>query len=133
MLKKYLAALQSECIENYNVSSQHLEHKDLHLIPKGKDRLAVNFLKQIRKLWRSVEHFHESFFLFDLSDKIDHKVLRRSENLLPKSINEENTYGIREIKYLRNENPCRVIIGHINIKTRKERSLNRLWNMSAII
>ena len=50
MLKKYLAALQSECIENYNVSSQHLEHKDLHLIPKGKYRLAVNFLKQIRKL-----------------------------------------------------------------------------------
>ena len=54
---------------------------------------------------------------FDLSGKIDHKVLRKSENLLSKPINEENTYGIRELKHLRNENPYRVIIGHININS----------------
>ena len=54
---------------------------------------------------------------FDLSDKTDHNVLRKSENLLSKPLNEENTYDIRELKHLRNENPYRVIIGHININS----------------
>ena len=54
---------------------------------------------------------------FDLSDKIEHKVLRKSEDLLSKTINEENTYGIRELKHLRQENRYRVIIGHININS----------------
>ena len=47
----------------------------------------------------------------------DHKVLRKSENLLSKPINEVNFYGIREVKYLRNKNPYRVITGHININS----------------
>ena len=54
---------------------------------------------------------------FDLSDKTDHKVLRKSENLLSKPLNEENIYDIREHKYVRNENQYRVIIGHININS----------------
>ena len=54
---------------------------------------------------------------FDLSDKTDHKVLRKSENLLSKPLNEENTYDTRELKHPRNENPYRVIIGHININS----------------
>ena len=60
---------------------------------------------------------NESFLPFNLPDKTDHKVLRKSENLLSKPINEENTYGIRELKHLRNKNPCRVIIDHININS----------------
>ena len=50
---------------------------------------------------------------FDLSEKI----LRKSENLLSKPLNEENTYDIRELKHLRKENSYRVIIGHININS----------------
>ena len=46
---KHLSALQSECIENDNINSQHLGRKELHLNPKGKGRLALNFLKQIGK------------------------------------------------------------------------------------
>ena len=53
----------------------------------------------------------------DLPDKIDPKVLRKSENLLSKPLNEENTNEIRELKHLRNENPYRVIIDHININS----------------
>ena len=49
-VNKHLSALQSECIENDNISSQHLGRKGLHLNPKGKGRLALNFMKQIRKL-----------------------------------------------------------------------------------
>ena len=49
-------------------------------------------------------------------DKINHKILGKSENLLSKLINEEYTYAIHEFKDLRNENPYRIIIGHINEK-----------------
>ena len=48
-VNKHLSALQLECIENDNISSQHLGRKGLHLNPKGKGRLALNFMKQIRK------------------------------------------------------------------------------------
>ena len=48
-VNKHLSALQSECIENDNISSQHLGGKGLHLTPKGKVRLALNSMKQIRK------------------------------------------------------------------------------------
>ena len=48
-VNKHLSALQSECIDNDNISSQHLGRKGLHLNPKGKGRLALNFMKQIRK------------------------------------------------------------------------------------
>ena len=36
-------------IENDNISSQHLGRKGLHLNPKRKGRLALKFMKQIRK------------------------------------------------------------------------------------
>ena len=58
---------------------------------------------------------------FDLSDKIDHKVLRKTENFLSKSVIEKNTYDIRELKYLRNEDPYRVIVGHGNINSIKNK------------
>ena len=74
-------------------------------------------MKQIQKFWRSVEHLNESFLPFDQSDKIDDKVLRKSENLLSKPLNEENTYDTRELKHPRNKNAYRVIIGHININS----------------
>ena len=45
------------------------------------------------------------------------KVLGKSENILSKSIIEENTYEIRELKHLRKKNPYRVIIGHVNINS----------------
>ena len=48
-VNKQLSALQSECTENDNISSQHLGRKGLHRNPKGKGRPALNFLKQIRK------------------------------------------------------------------------------------
>ena len=48
-VNKHLSALQSESIESDNISSQHLGRKGLHLTPKGKVRLALNSMKQIRK------------------------------------------------------------------------------------
>ena len=47
-VNKHLSALQSDCIENDNISSQYLGRKGLHLNRKGKGRLVLNFMKQIR-------------------------------------------------------------------------------------
>ena len=54
-VNKHLPALQSEFIENDGISSQHLGRKGLHLNPKGKDRLALNFRKQILKFCRTLK------------------------------------------------------------------------------
>ena len=48
-VNKNLETLNLECIENGNISAQHLGRKGLHLNSKGKGRLALNFLNQIRK------------------------------------------------------------------------------------
>ena len=48
-VNKHFLPLQSKCIENDNISSQYLGRKVLHLNPKGKGRLALNFLKEIQK------------------------------------------------------------------------------------
>ena len=87
-------------MENDNISSQHLGRKGLLLNPKGKARLVLNFLKQVGKFRRSVEHLNESFLSLDLSDKIDHEVLRKSKNLLSKPIKDENTYASENLSIL---------------------------------
>ena len=48
-VNKHLGALELDCIENENINAQHLGQKGLHLNAKGKGRLALNFLRQIRK------------------------------------------------------------------------------------
>ena len=48
-VNKNLETLNLGCVENDNISAQHLGRKGLHLNSKGKGRLALNFLNQIRK------------------------------------------------------------------------------------
>ena len=51
-------------------------------------------------------------------NEMDHNTSRKSENPLSDPIIiDENTYDFRGIKDLRNQNPFRVIIGHININS----------------
>ena len=51
-------------------------------------------------------------------NKIDHNTSRKSENpLFDPIIIDENAYDFRGINDLRNQNPFRVIIGHININS----------------
>lgn len=46
---KHLLNLETECIKNDNRNARNLSKKDLRLNTKGKDRLTLNFLNQIRK------------------------------------------------------------------------------------
>ena len=60
-VNKHLETLNLECIctENGNIIIQHLGRKGLHLNSQGKGRLALNFLNQILKFWRPLEHLDE--------------------------------------------------------------------------
>ena len=46
---KHPETLDLKCIENGNINAQYLGQKGLHLNSKGKGRLTLNFLNQIRK------------------------------------------------------------------------------------
>ena len=113
-------SLQLKFIVNDNIGAQHLEQKRLYLNPKGKGRLALNILKQVRKFWRSIEFLNESFLPFDLPNKTDHKVLGKSKNFLSEQTNEENTYEIRglttSVSTCENKPHIR-IKGHIDINS----------------
>ena len=116
-VNKHLETLNLECIENGNISAQHLGRKGLHLNSKGKGRLALNFLNQIRKFWRPVEHLNEPLSPNNQSDEVEHKVSGKLESPPPEPIIDRNTNGICELKQLRNQNPHRIIIGHLNINS----------------
>ena len=114
---KHLETLNLECIENGNISAQHLRRKGLHLNSEGKDRPALKFLNQIRKFWRPVEHLNEPLSPNDQSDEAEHKVSGKLESPPSDPKIDRNTNGICELKQLRNQNPHRIIIGHFNINS----------------
>ena len=116
-VNKHLETLNLECIENGNISAQHLGRKGLHLNSKGKGRLAINFLNHIRKFWRPVEHLNEPLSSNNQSDEVEHKVSGKLESPPPEPIIDRNTNGICKLKQLRNQNPHRIIIGHLNINS----------------
>ena len=84
---------------------------------KGKGRLALNFLNQIRKFWRPVEHLNESLSPNNQLDEVEHKVSGKLESPTSDAIIYRNTNGIFELKQLRNQNPHRIIIGQLNINS----------------
>ena len=48
-VNKHLQNLELECNDNNNINAEHHGQKGLHLNPKGKGRLVLNFLKQLPK------------------------------------------------------------------------------------
>ena len=110
--------LELEWIDNNNINAKHLGQKGLHLDPKGKGRLALNFSKQLRTFRRSVEHVNESHMSSNTENEMDHNTSGKSENTLSDPIiTEENAYDFHGINDLRNQNPFSVIIALININS----------------
>ena len=132
-VNKHLGALNLECIENSNISAQHLGLKGLHLNSKGKGRLALNFLNQIQKFWKPVQHLNEILLPNNQSDEFEHKASGKLESSPSDTKIDKNTNGICELKQLRKQNPHRIIIGHLNINSvrNKFESLVRFsWQQS---
>ena len=101
-VKKHLETLNLEWIENGNISAKHLRRKGLHLNSKGKGRPALNFLKQIRKFWRPVEHLNEPLLPNNQSNEVEHKVSGKLESSPSDPIFDRNINGICELKQQRN-------------------------------
>ena len=97
---------------NNKNNAEHLGKKGIHLNPRGKGRLSLNFLKQ------HVEHVNESHVSSYTENEIDYHTSGKSENpLSDPNMTDENTYGFRGFNDLRNQNPLRLIIGHLNINS----------------
>ena len=70
-----------------------LRRKISDFFQKGIGRLPLNFLKQLRQFWRSVEHVNESHMSSNSENEIDHNTSRKSENPFSDPIiTDENTY-----------------------------------------
>ena len=90
---KLLGQLEVDFIDNVNIKEVHLGKKGLHLNKKGKNRLELNFLHKLRNLGWSTEHLNETYD-------------RQFDGISFSNLHE-----------LRKSNPFRVIIGHININS----------------
>ena len=114
---KNLETLNLEFIGNGNISAQHLRRKGLHLNSKDKGILALNFLNQIGKFCRPVEHLNEHLLSYNQSYLAENKVSWKLESPFLDAIIDRNTNDICELKQLRNHNRHRIIIGYLNINS----------------
>ena len=49
-VNQHISSLKLKVIENDNITAKHLDDKGLHLLDIGTGKLAVNFIKTIRKI-----------------------------------------------------------------------------------
>ena len=64
-----------------------------------------------------MEHLNEPLLSNNQSDVVEHKVSGKLESSFSDPIIDTNNNGIRELKQLRNQKPHRIIIGHLNINS----------------
>ena len=81
---------------------------------KGNGRLALNFLNQIREFWGLAEHLNEPLSSYQPLDAVDRNVSGKLESPFSDPVIDRNTNDICKLEQLRNQNPHRIIIGHLN-------------------
>ena len=64
-----------------------------------------------------VEQLNEPFLSNNQSDLVEHKVSGKLQSPFSDPIIDKITNGILELKQLRNQKPHRIIIGHLNINS----------------
>ena len=88
-----MGQLEVDSVNNVNIKEVHLGNKGLHLHKKGEKRLELNFLQKLRNFWWSTEHLNGTYD-------------RQFDGI-----------SLLNLHELRKSNPFRVIIGHININS----------------
>ena len=73
-------------------------------------------------LLRPVEHLNEPLSSYNQSYPVEHKVSGKLESPFSDPTIDRNTNGICELKQLRNQNPHRIIIGHLDINSVRNKS-----------
>ena len=118
--KLQLLSLQfrSRGTENDNINDRNLCKKGFHWNTKGKDRLALNFLNQIQKFWCSAERLNESPLSYKIILDTTLETSQLSDNPICNPPFSDNIDGFKQ---LINENPFRIILGHIKLSSVRDK------------
>ena len=135
-------------VSNSKIKVKHVGQKGLPFNPKGKDRLALNFIHKIRGLWWSLKYLNVPTKLYvSPSKSLNEKNicnLRNSEipnyvtyegKHLESNCSRVNKNGINKndnscntLQKLRVNNPLIIIVGQLNINCIRKKS-GDLWNI----
>ena len=109
-LNNLLEEIDTPILKNRNITVDHLESKGLHLNPRGIARFAMNLKASIRKLWtRYGNSVHTGYQYFSTKNYL-------SANCNYTELNDD-TSDLDILKDLRCKNLNRVLIGHLNINS----------------
>ena len=133
-LNEHLASLELKLIDNNNIDSSCLSEGELHLHEKSYGRLALNFMKGMKlfdESWRVGDSFLNSLnnvssFSNDKSDKHvldEHDINLQKNGRVPVIENNQDDQEIGNLNKVRHENPNKLIIGHININSLRNKFL----------
>ena len=123
-----LISLNVPIVDNKNISRKHLGYKGLHLNSYGSSRLAMNLISVIKKLWNDASYPTDSLeYKYSESKKTNpntniYSCLEQSstDNISFIDENEkssESTSFLNKLKATRIANINRLMIGHININS----------------
>ena len=107
-----------EIVKNFNIVGKYLENRGLQLNDHGTSRLAMNYIAAIRKLWNNVGYPKCDF---DLKPTEFTEAFKKIEGNC-----EDGPLEI--LKKIRINNVTRVLIGHININSIRNK-FNMLHSM----
>ena len=113
-------------IDNGNITSNKLNKGGLHLNPRGLGKLAINFIRRIKKFataWRVTSSFHKVSSFDSQINFRSFTNLGNTENSDQTAINRVNeTSSVETLKndvlnQIRKKNPNRIIIVHLKINS----------------
>ena len=109
-LNDLLEEMDIPIVKNRNITVDHLGSKGLHLNPHGIARFAMNLKASIRKLWtRYGNSVHTGYQYFTAKNYL-------SANCNYTEVNDD-TSDLDILKDLRCKNLNRILIGHLNINS----------------
>ena len=121
-LNKHLSQLELPCIENDNIKENDLGRKGLHLNKQGTGKFANNLLDAIRKLWYYEETLGElnisapSSAISEKNESV--RTLESTSKIFTSSlICVDENEQILQLQKLKTENPLKIIFGHLNINS----------------
>ena len=123
---EHLHGLQMDIIDNGNITSNELNKGGLHLNPRASGKLAINFIRRIKKfvtIWRVTGGFHKASSFDNEVNFRPFASLGYTEKTEKSAINQLNDTNSEErlkndaLNEIRKKNQNRIIIAHLNINS----------------
>ena len=123
---EHLHGFQMDIIDNRNITSNQLNKAGLHLNPRGLGKLAINFIRRIKKFattWWSTGIFHKASS-FDFQTNFRSRTslgnIKKSDQSARNRVNEtssEETLKNDVLNEIREKNPNSIITAHLNMNS----------------